>query len=215
MVEIVLSSPKGFTEEVVTAEGIADLPGPVRGWLDSVGVVGRERTHTVYLEQAGKLRLNPDQDNPMTATARKYININTPAFLWTVDTKLASVVTVVGRDLFRDGNGEIGIKLAALLRVVNAESNAKMDESTLQRFLAEMGWYPSAALSPYVTWEKIDPTRARATMKYAGTTGSVEFHFDQDKNLEKVSAMRYKETGPDAERVEWLERLKARRRLRG
>ncbi|TVQ85923.1 MAG: hypothetical protein EA393_13025 [Bacteroidetes bacterium] len=44
------------------------------------------------------------------------------------------------------------------------ESGAKMDEATLQRYLGEMVWFPSALLNPYVSREVIDPLSAKATM---------------------------------------------------
>ncbi len=63
-------------------------------------------------------------------------------------------IKITGRDKFVDGKGE------------------KMDEGTLQRFLAEIVWFPSAALSQYITWEAIDSLSAKATMNYKGTNGS-------------------------------------------
>ena len=46
------------------------------------------------------------------------------------------------------------------------ESGEKMDEATLQRYLGEMVWFPSALLNPYVSWEVIDPLSAKATVTY-------------------------------------------------
>src|SRR5688572_3297103 len=41
---------------VVTAEELEPLPAPVRRWLQSSGVVGRERAQVVRLHQRGELR---------------------------------------------------------------------------------------------------------------------------------------------------------------
>ncbi|MCW8940144.1 MAG: hypothetical protein OQJ88_05765, partial [Flavobacteriales bacterium] len=66
--------------------------------------------------------------------------------------------------------------------------------ATLQRYLAEIVWFPSASLSQYIKWEAIDDYSARATMEYKGTKGSGEFHFDKEGNFEKFVAMRYQDS---------------------
>jgi len=120
---------------------------------------------------------------------------------------MSSLAHIKGRDKFTDGKGEMLIRLNSLLNVVN-EKGPKMDEGTMQRFLGEMVWYPSAALSPYVTWDPLDDRSAKATMSYLGTSGSGVFYFNENGDFTRFSAMRFMGNEPGAKRHEWIIRVK-------
>jgi hypothetical protein len=106
---------------------------------------------------------------------------------------MLSFINMAGIDKFQNGQGAMKIKVGSLISVVNAENNEKTNQSTLQRYLMELVWYPSAALNPYITWEEVDQNKAKATMTYKGTSGSATFEFDNEGNLIKVIAFRYKD----------------------
>lgn len=95
------------------------------------------------------------------------------------------------------------IKMNSLINVVN-EQGEKLNEGTFKQYLGEMVWFPSLALSPYVTWEQINDTTAKATITYKNTTGSGTFYFDSDGNFIKFSAFRFMGNEPDAQRYEWV-----------
>ena len=59
------------------------------------------------------------------------------------------------------------------------------------RYLGEIVWVPSAALSDYITWEEMDSTTARATMSYGGITASGIFKFDENGAFVSFEADRY------------------------
>ena len=66
---------------------------------------------------------------------------------------------------------KISLNLSALhsLWLVNVDAKGKeIDQGALLRYLGEIVWVPSAALSDYITWEEMDSTTARATMSYEG-----------------------------------------------
>jgi hypothetical protein len=101
---------------------------------------------------------------------------------------------VTGRDQFTNGHGEMTIQLFSLIPVAHAENDTKVNQATLQRYLAEIVWFPSAALSAYITWEALDAYSAKATMAYNGTSGSGVFHFDSAGNFKKFVALRYQDS---------------------
>jgi hypothetical protein len=84
------------------------------------------------------------------------------------------------------------------------EQGQKLNEGALQRFLGEMVWFPSLALSPYIMWESIDSTTAKATMTYKGTSGSGTFYFNSNGDVIKFFALRYKDNYPEAKRYGWI-----------
>jgi hypothetical protein len=189
-------------EEIISSETFDGLPIIVQRWLTNTGVVGTQTVFNVYLTQELQLKLKPDQENWNVGKAEQYFTIEPPAFNWSISTEMKSFLGVVGRDKFIEGKGEMTIKLLSLIPVANAKDEEKIDQATLQRYLAEIVWFPSASLSQYIKWETIDAYSARATMEYKGTKGSGIFHFDKNGNFEKFIAMRYQDSNAE-EPTEW------------
>ncbi|NLO02570.1 MAG: hypothetical protein GX126_09685 [Bacteroidales bacterium] len=182
---------------------ISDLPEPVRRWLEVSGVVGQENIHTVWLKQKAKMKMKPEQEKWSDATAEQYFTIQNPAFIWKVRMNMPQFIKIAGRDKFINGKGEMLIKIFSVLTVVN-EKGAKINEGTMQRFLGEIVWFPSAALSPYITWEAIDNRSAKASMDYMGTKVSGTFYYNENGDVIRYSTFRYKGNKPDSERHEWV-----------
>ncbi|GGM40614.1 hypothetical protein GCM10011351_28520 [Paraliobacillus quinghaiensis] len=191
-------------KQVITEEMVEVVPLPVQKWLKNVGVVGKEKINTVSLKQKGLMKLKPSQEKWTTAEAEQYITVEEPGFIWNVNMRVNPFMHVVGRDLYIDGKSDMTIKLASLISVANVSDNWKANESTLQRYLLEMPWYPSAALSSYITWKSIDQYSAKATMTHQGVTGSATFYFKENGDLEKITALRFKDTDENAERLECI-----------
>lgn len=189
-------------QEIVTEKALLDLPPIVQKWLTNSGIIGRQLISNVHLVQELQLKMKPEQTSWNNGTAEQYFTIQPPAFNWNINTEMNSILGVIGRDKFEDGKGEMIIKLLSLIPVANAKNDTKVNQATLQRYLAEIVWFPSASLSQYINWETIDDYSARAIMEYKGTKGSGEFHFDKDGNFEKFVAMRYQDS-KDAEPTEW------------
>lgn len=192
----------GLQATEVTTERLAVLPSPVAKWLQVSGVVGKEEIHSVWLKQKARIKMKPGQENWIEAIAEQYFTIENPAFVWKVSMNMPPFIKIAGRDMFVDGKGEMLIKMFSLVNIVN-EKGMKMDEGTLQRYLGEIVWFPTAALSPHITWEEIDALSAKATMDYKGTKGSGTFHFNENGDFIRYSALRYKGNKPNAKRYEW------------
>lgn len=175
---------------VLSSDMIYDLPAPVKNWLENSGVVGEKMIRCVRLKQTGLMLTKPGQTDWIEANSVQYITTDEPAFIWKVNMNMKRILNVTGRDLFKNGRGEMLIKLFSLLNIVN-KSDKKISQSTMQRYLGEIVWYPSAAVSPYIKWKEIDSRTAEATMSYNGTEGTGTFQFDESGKLTKFSAMRY------------------------
>lgn len=186
----------------ISQEDIMTLPPVVQQWLINSGVVGSRRVSTVYLTQELSLRMSPEQSAWQTGSAEQYFTVQPPAFNWTINTSMNQILSVRGRDQYVDGKGEMQIKLLGLIPVANAQGDPKIDQATLQRYLAEIVWFPSAALSPYLQWEAVDSRSAKATMTLNGIAGSGVFHFDEAGTVQRFVAMRYQDAKAEAP-TEW------------
>ncbi len=199
----IIEHSESFKTTKITTGQFSELPIPVANWLKASGIVGKEEVNTVWLSQKAKIKMNPEQEKWNDATAEQYFTVQKPAFIWKIKMKMLSFIKIAGRDKFIDGKGEMQIKMFSAINVVN-EKGSKMDEGTLQRFLGEIVWFPTAALSPFITWEEIDSSSAKATMNYKGTKGSGTFHFNEKGNFIRYSALRFKGNEVDAKRYQWV-----------
>lgn len=188
--------------KIIDEEVLIGLPIIIQKWLANSGILGKQTISNVYLAQELKLKMKPEQSDWYSGRAEQYFTIEPPAFNWSVQMEISPALNVAGRDRFEDGKGEMIIKLLSLIPVAKAKNDQKVNQATLQRYMAEIVWFPSAALSQYITWEPIDDFSARATMEYKGTRGSGDFHFDSDGNFKKFVAMRYKDANA-IKPVEW------------
>jgi hypothetical protein len=76
--------------------------------------------------------------------------------------------------------------------ILIANSHGKeIDQGTMLRYLAEMIWFPSAALYDYVTCESVGEMSARATMHDRDVTVSGIFTFNTEGDIIGFEARRY------------------------
>lgn len=197
-----LAKNVGKETSILQENDLTDLPEPVKKWLLNSGALGKPFISYGKVTQVAEMQMSPAQEKWLSASAIQYTTIDNPAFIWSVDVKMNSLLSFQGRDKYDGGKGEMLIKLHSLFNVVH-ERGEKLDEGTLQRYLGEMVWFPSLALSPYITWEQIDEHTAKATMTFKGTSGSGTFYFNPDGDVTKFSALRYKGNEPGAKRHEW------------
>lgn len=190
-------------ENYFTDQDIGTLPTIVQVWLENSGALDRQYIQIGEVHQVAELQMNPEEDIWLPATAIQYTTLNNPGFIWSVDARMNTALSFQGRDKFVDGKGHMLIKLLSLISVVD-ERGFRIDEGSLQRFLGEMVWFPTMALMPYITWEEIDETKVRATMEYQGGKGSGIFHFNENGDVVKFSAFRYKDNVEGAKRHEWI-----------
>lgn len=188
---------------IIKEQDIINLPKPIQKWLLSSGVIGREEIKLTYVKQEALMKLKPDQKKWYPANAIQYITTQKPAFIWTVEMSMMPLITIKGRDKSFEGKGEMLIKANSFINIVN-EDGIKIDEGSLQRYLAEMVWSPSSVISPYIEWEEIDSLTAKAIINYKGTVASGTFHFNGKGDFIKFTTMRYKDNVPKSKRYPWV-----------
>lgn len=186
---------------VVTDDDLKDLPEPIQRWLMASGIVGKPRTQAVWLKQKGLMRTDAE-GTWMPAEAYQVFTVDEPGFIWTVDVTMAGVIPISGRDRYRDGKGSMLIKALSLFPIVNG-SGPKIDQGTLLRYLGEIIWFPSAALSEHIAWTPVDSTSAQATMTYGNVSASAVFQIGGDGDVVSFSADRYMGDGEGATLERW------------
>ena len=189
-VEQLLADATGVQRVISEAE-IETLPHPVQRWLRHANVAGKPLPNSIMLRQAGTLRTKAD-GKWMPFHATQYFSADPPAFVWIAEIEAAPLLRIAGRDTFRNGHGNMIVKPLYIMTAANS-SGKEVDQATLIRYMAEMGWFPQAALTRYVSWEGINEREARVTMTYEGTTASGTYYFNEDGSVSGFEAERYGE----------------------
>ena len=196
-----LSSAK-VTEEIISEEDLESVPDIVQLWMENAGIVGKERTATVFFRQSGEMRTSID-GSWMEVEAEQFVRTANPGFIWMADVKAAPYIYLAGRDKYVDGKGQMLIKLLSLVPVADSKGK-EIDQGAMLRYLAEIVWYPSAALENYISWKEVDSTRVKATMTYGDITASGLFDFNKYGEVIRFEAERYYDRKDKATLETWV-----------
>jgi len=190
-----------YEENIIGESDLEALPAVVRKWLEYSQVKGKEKIHTVRLKQKAELRL--EQEQPwMSVEADQYFTTNQPGFIWKANIKAFPFFHISGRDKYYNGRGEMLIKPLSLFTIADSKGE-EIDQGTLLRYLAEMVWFPTAAINDYLQWEELDSHSARATMSYGDITASGIFNFNDKGEVINFIAKRYMEKDGHYELETW------------
>ncbi len=190
---------------ILTNEMLLQLPAPVQKWLHQSNVIGKQLITNVYIRQKGTMRTKPGGEW-MPFDAEQYNTIDKPAFIWKSRIAPSPWLFLVARDKYEEGVGNMLIKADALIPIADSKGK-EIDQGSLLRFLGEIQWFPTAALSSYIKWEAIDDSSAKATMNYGNVTASAVFYFSADGQLTYVQADRYYDRGKEKATLEkWAPR---------
>jgi hypothetical protein len=176
---------------LIQAADLQALPLPVQRWLTAAGIVGQRKASRIHVKQTGSMRTKPD-GAWMPMAAEQWFSSDPPAFIWKAKVRMVPVISLVARDKYADGRGNMLIRLLSIFPIADAKGR-EIDQGTLVRFLAETIWFPSAALNSYLRWESIDSLCAKATMTYGGVTASGHFFFNERGDVIRFEALRYAE----------------------
>ena len=193
-------------EKTIDKKDIEHLPVQVQNWLINSGIIGKNEIKIVQLTQKALMKTKPEQKKWYTAKANQWITTEPPAYIWTVKLNIMQILRIKGRDKFEKGKGNMLMKMNSLFTIGN-DSGKKIDEGSIQRFLAEMIWYPSFAISDYVKWDSIDIKSAKANITYNKTKGSVTFFFNNQGEVKQITALRYK-GNKEEKRYQWTIKIK-------
>lgn len=159
----------------ITEAHLLALPEVVQRYLRYSQVIGKEPIRTVRLKQRGKFRQSPRLPW-MKLDAEEYYSVNPPGFVWVGTLRTGGFPFVRARDRYRDGKGNMQIKLGTVLTIADP-TGAAMDQASMTRYLNEMMWFPTAFLGPNVSFEPVDQTSAKVTLTDVGKHVTATMYF--------------------------------------
>jgi hypothetical protein len=140
--------------------------------------------------------------------ADQHFVVQPPGFVWDASIIMAPLVAVRVRDSYVNGEGSMVARAAGVIPIVDSRGSREMADASLQRYLAEAVWFPTALLpSAGVTWTPIDDGSARATLSDHGNTVSVDFDFGLDGQINGFTAIRNRDVGGVPTPTKWRGRV--------
>lgn len=188
-------------ETEIKTDALNNLPAPVKKWLENSGILEEPAINSARSLQTAEMRLE-DQGRWLPLTAEQYFTVDKPGFIWQAKINAAPLIHISGRDVYYQGKGNMLIKPLSLITIADSKG-FEMDQGTLVRFLAEIVWIPSAALSDYITWEEINLNSAQATMSFEDITASGVFTFNDQGEPIGFTAERYRDVDGEFELETW------------
>lgn len=190
------------TTVLQTKDDVGHLPTVVQKWLTASGALHKEKTVSVRLRQKGEMKTSPS-GRWMPFTARQYFNCKDPAFIWVTKVNPLPLVYLKGRDKLTNAQGEMLIELLGFFPVVNEGRNEKINAASMQRYLAELCWFPAAAVNKHLTWEAIDETSAKAILTLNNKSVSGIFSFTTEGDFHSFETKRFYGSDKDAKLETW------------
>lgn len=181
--EVTTSSP---TPTVVTEEDLAGLPGPVARYVRRGGAVGQPRVVSFRAVIHGRIRGGPDR--PWMPFTGEQVNTygeydgRGASRLFFMDATMNGLPTDV-LHVFKDGHATMTVKVASLVRVVDARGPEMDRAETVTLFNDLCVLAPAALVDAPVSWSPLDERRVRGRFTHAGITVTADLLFDQHGDL--------------------------------
>ena len=190
-----------YATEGQLTERLNDLPDIIKKWLLNSNTLNQKIPKQVFIKQSGELRTEPD-GRWMKYKARQWSNPNEPAFIWKSEVNMLPGFHLSGLDSYLYGQGNMYISMMSVIPIVDV-SGPQTDQGSLLRWLAEIAWYPQAALHPNIIWKELDSTAALAEFSYNNQTVEGIFFFNINGDLKSFKAERYFEKDGVYSLEEW------------
>jgi hypothetical protein len=176
----------------VRLASLSSTPELVRRYFRVALHEGGPYVRTARVVQMGEFRNNETADIEagwQLFEARQVFGVSPPGLVWDARISLTPLGSVWVRDAYVSESASLRAALFGLIPVVSAPDGPELRAGALQRFLAESVWFPTALLpSERLSWNAIDASHARATLKDGEVTVSLDFEFGLGGEIVAVKA---------------------------
>lgn len=160
-----------------SAQDIADLPTPVQKYFFTCGYIGTPKVSWMKTEFNNVAFSTGVNKATLKMDYTQYNFVDVPNRLAFIDSAMYGI-PFQGFDSYNLGKGSMKGVIAKALTLFD-QQGVEMDKASLVTVLAESLYVPNIALQDYITWEAIDDTHAKATIRYFGISGEGIFTFSQ------------------------------------
>jgi len=199
---VLLQQPTSKGGRVITEADLEALPLPVRNYLRLSGCIGQPFYMKGEFRFTGTFRMGKSH-GWMKVSTMQVNDYEAMTRVFYMNARMMGLFSAKGRDLYKDGKGNMLIKLASLFTLFDVKG-PEMDQGALVTVLNDLTLVPTAMLSPKVEWEAIDSLSARASISDHGISVSGVFIFDEDGYIKDFyTDDRYQVDKEGAKKLRW------------
>lgn len=193
---------------------LLELPAPVRRYFDFALSPGQPAIGRAEFGQVGEFALRPGAWRPMKAT--EVVTVEPRGFVWDASIRLLPGIAFRVRDTYRAGNAGLRVALAGVVPVERRRNTSGLAAGALLRWLAEAPLVPTALLpAEGVRWSPVEARSARAEVTDAGLTVAMDVHFGDRGEIDRITAMRFRDVGGTGVLTRFIGRWWDYRRISG
>ena len=187
---------------IISKNDIKHLPKPVQKYLTYVGVIGKEKVQNFKIIFEGEMKMDPKKGWVNVKTEQHNFVAN-PTRLFYIEGNMAGI-PIVGLDSYKNGKGNMLIKLAGLFTVANALGQ-EMDQGEAITLFNDMCLMaPSTLIDQRIQWESVDDLTAKASFNANGCIVSAVLYFNAIGELTNFSTDdRYMAIGNSYQKARW------------
>ncbi|UNC91334.1 DUF6544 family protein [Candidatus Contubernalis alkaliaceticus] len=164
-------------ESIISEKDIEHLPEPVQNYLKYCGFIEHEEIiNAEVIWSDSYIKLAPER-KWMKLKTQQFNSVPEPMRIAYMKAAILGVIPFEGRDIYRDGRGNMLGKIAGIFTVFNSQDK-ETSQSALITILAEVPLVPGYALADYITWEEIDKNTANARILHKGLDVGGTFFFN-------------------------------------
>ncbi len=162
-------------EEIVTERDLAHLPGPVKKYLEYVGVVGKPKVKSVWVSFDAEMRSKAQDWFPIRAEQYNFFDEKERLFFLEARVK---GLPATGYHRYKGGEATMVIKLLSLIPVVEAGGGEMFQAETVTLFNDMCFLAPATLIDRDIQWEVIDESTVKARFTNRGVTISALLYFN-------------------------------------
>lgn len=167
--------------ELITDGDLAHLPGPVKKYLEYVGVVGTEKVRNYSVTIDGDFKMSADRDwAPVTVEQMSFIK--DPVRLFFMELKFMGM-KIVGLHHYESAMASMVIKVLDLFTVADARGPEMNKGETVTVFNDMCILAPAALIDSRISWKEIDDLTAEGTFTNEGISVSATLYFNETGQL--------------------------------
>ncbi len=173
-------------ETIMTEADITQLPVPVQSYLRYTGSIGKPKIYNFRVVFEGKMRQKLDAAW-MAIFSQQYDFINEPARLFYIKSKMFGI-PFDGYHRYIGPNATMEIKVASLLKVVDAKGKQMDQGETVTLFNDMCLLAPATLIGKNIKWETADSLTVRARFTNQGNTITALLFFNSKGEMVNFSS---------------------------
>lgn len=181
------------------------LPEPVRRYLEVTKAAQRPPLTFAILKQRGALRIAAGKPW-MPFESEQVYTLDPPGFVWLAKARAAPLVSMLARDEFVAGKGNMLVTLLGALTMADARG-PEMDLGAGLRYWGEIIAFPEALRSRELRWAALDARRARLAIEQGDLRMAAVVEFGGDGLPVAVHADRYRDASGTQVLTPWSGRM--------